>query len=54
MVKKTGKHVIETHNDRRLTTSQKDSLTALKGRSIDIDLSNKAAAFIKVKDLDPK
>ena len=54
MVKKTGKYVIEIYKDGILTASQKDNMTASKGSSIIINLSNKAAAFIKVKMLDSK
>jgi|GEM_PF-732056 hypothetical protein len=54
MVKKTGNYVIEIYKDGILTASQKDNMTASKGSSIIINLSNKAAAFIKVKMLDSK
>ncbi|MBC7400662.1 MAG: beta-galactosidase [Mucilaginibacter sp.] len=54
MVKKTGKYVIDIYKDGKLTATQADNLTAFKGRSIIIDLSNKAAAFIKVKGLGRK
>jgi len=54
MVKKTGKYVIEIYKDGKLTATQQDNLTASKGRSIMIDISNKEAAFIKIKSLDRK
>jgi hypothetical protein len=54
MVKKTGKYVIEIYKEGKLVASQEDNLTAFEGRSININLSNKAAAFIKVKIPDSK
>jgi hypothetical protein len=54
IVKKTGAYVIEIYKDGCMTASQKSELTASKSNSIIINLSNKAAAFIKVKKLDSK
>jgi Beta-galactosidase len=53
-VQKTGVYLTEIYKDGALTASQKDKLTALKGGSITIKLSNKASAFIKVTMLGPK
>lgn len=52
IVKKTGKYVIDIYKNGMLKTSQKEGLTASIGNSIIINLSNKAAAFIKVKTAD--
>ncbi|MDR3653417.1 MAG: hypothetical protein P4L34_10680 [Paludibacter sp.] len=54
MVKKTGNYVIEIYKDGFLTASQKDNMTVSKGSSIIVNISNKAAAFIKVKMIDSK
>ena len=54
MVKKTDTYVIEIYKDGILAASQIDNLTASKGSSIIINLSNKAAAFIQVKMLDSR
>ena len=54
MVNKTGSYLIEIYKDGILAASQKCELTASKGRIIDITLSNKEAAFIKVKMVDKK
>lgn len=53
-VKKTGVYVTEIYKDGNLTSSKKDKMTASKGGSINITMSNKAASFIKVTMLDPK
>jgi Beta-galactosidase len=47
-VQQTGVYVTEIYKDGILTASRKDKLTASKGSSITIRLSNKAASFIKV------
>jgi hypothetical protein len=54
MVKKTGRYLIETYKDGILTTSQKANLTAFKSLPVTFDISNKGAAFIKVKGIDQK
>lgn len=54
MVKTTGKYVIEMYKDGILTASYKDRMMASKGRIFNMNLSNKAAAFIKVKMLNSK
>lgn len=54
MVKRTGKYMIEIYKEGKLIASQQVNLTARKGHSINIDLSNKATAFIKVKGTEPR
>lgn len=54
LVKKTGKYLIETYKDGKLIATQVENLNALKGRVITINISNKAAAFVKVRGVDQK
>lgn len=54
MVRKTGTYLIEIYKDGILAASQKDKMTGSTNSLITINLSNKAAAFIKVKMLDSK
>jgi len=52
LVKKTGKYVIDIYKDGILAASHKENMIASKGTLVIINLSNKAAAFIKVKMVD--
>ena len=54
MVKDTGKYAIEIYQDGILAASRIDKMTDSKGNLININISNKASAFIKVKMLDSK
>jgi len=51
MVNKPGKYTIEIYQDGVLAALHKEDMTGFKGKSILINLSNKAAAFIKVKTI---
>lgn len=52
MVKQSGKYTIEIYKDGDMTASHIENMTALKGRIFYINISNKEAAFIKVKQAD--
>jgi len=48
-VNEPGRYLIEIYRDGNLVTSQSADLTSSRGRVINLDMSNKGAAFIKVK-----
>ena len=48
-VKKPGRYTIEIYKDGVLTASHNENMTDSKGKIFYVDLSNKEAAFIKVK-----
>lgn len=54
MVDKPGKYHIEVFKDGALSTSKFENIPALKSTLLNVNLSNKGAAFIKVKMLDSK
>ncbi len=51
LVKKSGKYAVEIYKDGVLVASHKDNLTASRGKIYTLNISNKEAAFIKVKAL---
>ena len=49
MVKKAGKYIIEIYKDGNLLATYNEDMKASKGKSFYVNMSNKEAAFVKVK-----
>ena len=49
MVQKSGRYTVEIYKDGQLIASHHDQLTPSKGKRYNINISNKEAAFVKVK-----